>query len=71
MPGPEKIPESGAYIHEAKLDGWRMQVHRASHEIRLYSLKGFDLSARLPGLACSILSSLAVDEVIVDGELVL
>ena len=52
---------------EWKLDGARIQAHRAGGEIRLYTRNLNDVSARLPGVV-AVVRALPVESVILDGE---
>ncbi len=52
---------------EWKLDGARVQAHRAGEEIRLYTRNLNDVTARLPGVVDAV-RSLPAESVILDGE---
>jgi DNA ligase-1 len=52
---------------EFKLDGLRVQIHRRSDEVRIYSRNLNDITHRLPGIIAAVLE-LPVSEVILDGE---
>jgi ATP-dependent DNA ligase len=43
----EKPPTGAAWIHEIKHDGYRMIVRKEAENVRLYSRKAFDWTARL------------------------
>ena len=64
---PEAIAECGLSSVEFKLDGARIQVHRAEDHVRIYTRNLNDVTARLPDV---VAAALAVDarHFIVDGE---
>ena len=57
----------GATIFEAKLDGARVQIHRADDEVTVYTRSLDDVTARLPEVVEATLA-LPVRELIADGE---
>jgi len=57
----------GATIFEAKLDGARVQIHRAGDEVTVYTRSLDDVTARLPEVVQATLA-LPVRELIADGE---
>ncbi|ORA16577.1 ATP-dependent DNA ligase [Mycobacterium arosiense] len=57
----------GPAIFEAKLDGARVQIHRAGDEVRVYTRSLDDVTARLPEVVEATLA-LPVDRLIADGE---
>lgn len=57
----------GATIFEAKLDGARVQIHRAGDEVTVYTRSLDDVTARLPEVVEATLA-LPVDDLIADGE---
>ena len=73
----QSAPTSRNWVHELKLDGYRIQVHvQASPQgsgkvarTRLYTRKGLDWSARMPSLA-RVAAELGVESAILDGEIV-
>ena len=54
---------------EWKLDGARIQVHRAGDEVRIYTRNLNDVTDRLPGIV-DLVRSLPVDALVLDGEAV-
>jgi bifunctional non-homologous end joining protein LigD len=72
-------PSSSEWVHELKLDGYRVQAHlqapgngaksRAALNVTLYTRKGLDWTARMAGVAAE-LAHLAVESAILDGEVV-
>ena len=61
------IAELGTCAVEWKLDGARIQAHRAGDEVRLYTRNLNDVTARLPGVV-AVLHALNVEQVVLDGE---
>jgi DNA ligase 1 len=61
----EKLGGEG--IFEAKLDGARVQIHRAGEEVTVYTRSLDDVTARLPEVVEATLA-LPVRELIADGE---
>lgn len=66
-------PTSDEWVHELKLDGYRVQIHvrkdGTHRETRLLTRNGLDWTARMPELA-EAAATLDVDSVILDGEVV-
>jgi bifunctional non-homologous end joining protein LigD len=71
-------PPTGAdWVHELKLDGYRVQAHvqrtgkagAGPLDVTLYTRKGLDWTARMAAVAAG-LAHLPVDSAIVDGEVV-
>jgi len=70
-------PDGRNWVHELKLDGYRIQVHVQAGaqgegkgtKTRLYTRKGLDWVARMPTLAQAA-ARLGVESAIVDGEVV-
>jgi bifunctional non-homologous end joining protein LigD len=68
LPSPAPGPPAGeAWVHEAKLDGFRCLAQIKSHRVRLWSRAGGEWVDRLPELETG-LSSLG--DVMLDGEVV-
>jgi bifunctional non-homologous end joining protein LigD len=45
------IPHSDAWLHEPKLDGYRLQIVKDGRQVRLYSRNGHEWTKRLASLA--------------------
>jgi bifunctional non-homologous end joining protein LigD len=58
-------PEGREWVHEPKLDGYRMQMHVRDHQTVFYSRNGLDWTGRFPEIAkaCE-----ALEDCIIDGE---
>src|SRR5690606_1308909 len=52
---------------EWKLDGARIQVHRAGDEVRIFTRNLNDVTERLPSIAAAV-RAMPVDAVVLDGE---
>jgi hypothetical protein len=64
-------PPSGAqWLHELKLDGYRIQAHIWSDEVKLFTRSGLDWTARIGRPLVGALRSLGVHDAVIDGELV-
>jgi DNA ligase-1 len=57
----------GTTIFEAKLDGARVQIHRAGDEVTVYTRSLDDVTARLPEVVAATLA-LPVNDLVADGE---
>jgi hypothetical protein len=42
------VPTGAGWLHEPKLDGYRLQVVKEGRQVRLYSRNGNDWTTRLP-----------------------
>lgn len=70
LPTPATAPPAGGgWLHELKLDGWRIQVVKDGARIALFTRGGNDLAARLPRTT-AYLAALTARSIIIDGELV-
>jgi len=70
-----KAPDGRDWIHELKLDGYRIQIHiraggkNGERKATLYTRKGLDWTARMPEIAAAA-AQLPVEAAILDGEVV-
>ncbi|GEN28087.1 ATP-dependent DNA ligase [Halovibrio variabilis] len=64
-----ETPDADTWIHEVKLDGYRILARIENAEIRLITRNGKDWSDRLPRLA-ELLTQLPVKSALIDGEVV-
>jgi bifunctional non-homologous end joining protein LigD len=68
LPSPTKAPPSGAgWLHEIKLDGFRILARRDSAGARLITRAGNDFSSRFPFIAMAV-GKLPVRSCLIDGE---
>lgn len=63
------LPAGPGWLHEPKLDGWRIQVVKEDDRIALLTRNGHDLAQRLPRLT-KALQDIHLRSCIIDGELV-
>jgi DNA ligase-1 len=63
----EAVERLGRAAIEAKLDGARVQVHKAASEVRVFSRQGADVSAAVPEVVEQVAGA-AARELILDGE---
>lgn len=64
------LPTGEGWLHEPKLDGWRLQAVKAGKDVALYSRHGRPFTQRFPSIAEAI-ANLPCRSGILDGELVL
>ena len=65
----DAVAECGMSSVEWKLDGARVQVHRAEDEVRLFTRNLNDITDRLPGVA-AIVRSMPATSLILDAEVI-
>ena len=63
----EVVGELGRTVVDTKLDGARVQVHRAGDEVRVFTRNGNDVTDRLPEVV-AVARTVAADPVVLDGE---
>ena len=63
----EKAPESDAWIHEIKYDGYRIQAAASGDSVRLYTRTGLDWTGKFQSVA-DALAALNLKDVLLDGE---
>jgi bifunctional non-homologous end joining protein LigD len=64
------VPAGDAWLHEPKLDGYRLQVIKEGRTVRLFSRRGNEWTGRLPALA-DALAGIPARSAIIDAELCL
>jgi bifunctional non-homologous end joining protein LigD len=64
------VPAGDAWLHEPKLDGYRLQVINEGRKVRLFSRRGHEWTARFPGLVDE-LAGIPCRSAILDAELCL
>ncbi len=62
-------PAGEGWLHELKLDGYRMQARKDGSGVQMLTRKGLDWTARVRAVANEV-AKLAVDKVTLDGEVV-
>ncbi len=65
----EALDRLGPCVLEEKLDGIRVQVHRAGETVRVFTRSLEDITDRLPEVVAAA-RELAVDQAILDGEVI-
>lgn len=65
-PGP---PRGEQWLHEPKLDGWRVQAHKDGRRVTLHTRRGLDCTRRFEIVAAAVASLPAVTAIL-DGEVV-
>jgi bifunctional non-homologous end joining protein LigD len=70
LPSPADRPPSGPdWIHEIKLDGFRMMVRRDPAGVRLLTRNGYNWTGRFPRIAAAT-EALRARSFLIDGEAV-
>jgi len=65
-----RLPKGGAWLHEPKLDGYRLQIVKERVQVRLHSRGGHDWTRRMPCLA-EALQGVPCSSAVLDGELIM
>jgi bifunctional non-homologous end joining protein LigD len=65
----ETPPSGSGWLHELKLDGYRMQARKAGTDVRLLTRTGLDWTHRMTAVVREI-KKLTVEDVTLDGEVV-
>jgi bifunctional non-homologous end joining protein LigD len=65
----EKVPSGDRWIHEIKFDGYRVQVHLANEEVKIFTRRGNDWTKRFRKVA-SDAWHIKAGSVVIDGEIV-
>src|SRR3546814_5121205 len=65
-----KPPTGKKWLHEIKLDGYRLQAHIAKGKVKLITRGGLDWTGRFGEAIAQALAALPVKEAVIDGELV-
>jgi bifunctional non-homologous end joining protein LigD len=61
-------PVGDGRLHEVKFDGYRIQLHKFSSTVSLYSKSGSDFRQKFPQFAAAV-AQLTVRSCVIDGEL--
>jgi bifunctional non-homologous end joining protein LigD len=62
-------PATGDWLHELKLDGYRIQARKSGKKIQLFTRKGLDWTHRMSAIVAAV-ARLPVDTITLDGEVV-
>jgi bifunctional non-homologous end joining protein LigD len=65
----ETPPASGDWLHELKLDGYRIQARKDSRKVQLLTRTGLDWTHRMSAIAAEV-AKLPADKATLDGEVV-
>jgi len=65
----EAIERLGEAAFELKLDGARVQIHKAGDEVRVYSRRGNEVTAAVPELVQAV-AALPAGQLVLDGEVI-
>lgn len=65
----ENPPEGAGWLHELKLDGYRMQARKSARGVQMLTRSGLDWTYRVPAVAEAV-AQLPVQNVTLDGEVV-
>jgi len=65
----DALAQLGAAAFEHKLDGARVQVHRAGDEVRVFTRELNDVTARAPEVV-EVVRALPVRQIVLDGEVI-
>jgi bifunctional non-homologous end joining protein LigD len=68
-PAIEQVPSGARWIHEIKFDGYRVQVHLANEEVKVFTRRGHDWTNRFKKVAEDAWH-IKAGSAIVDGEIV-
>jgi len=62
-------PEGAGWVHELKLDGYRIQARKSGEQVEMLTRSGLDWAYRVPAMAAAV-SRLRVGAATLDGEVV-
>src|SRR5262245_57816714 len=65
----DKPPETEAWIHEIKFDGYRIQARLDRGKVKLLTRKGLDWTKKFPAIASAV-ADLPAKSALIDGEIV-
>src|SRR6266481_234708 len=63
------VPSASGFVHELKLDGYRVQAHLHDGRVRLYTRSGLDWTNRFPTIAADV-GRLPASKLVIDGEVI-
>jgi bifunctional non-homologous end joining protein LigD len=64
-----KVPTRRDFVHELKLDGYRVQAHLRDGRVTLYTRSGHDWTNRFPTIAADV-ARLPAKQLVIDGEVI-
>jgi bifunctional non-homologous end joining protein LigD len=65
----DKVTSARAFVHELKLDGYRIQAHLRDRRVTLYTRTGLDWTHRFPAIAADV-GRLPANKLVLDGEVI-
>jgi ATP-dependent DNA ligase len=65
----ERVPKGERWIHEIKFDGYRIQLHIANEDVKVFTRRGNDWTRRLRKIAHDAFL-ISASSAIIDGEVV-
>jgi len=65
----ESPPAIDGWLHELKLDGYRIQARKSGAKVQLFTRTGLDWTHRMKAIAAEV-ARLPIDQVTLDGEVV-
>jgi bifunctional non-homologous end joining protein LigD len=63
------VPSARGFVHELKLDGYRVQAHLRDGRVTLYTRSGLDWTKRFPPITADV-GRLSAAKLIIDGEVI-
>jgi len=63
------VPAARGFVHELKLDGYRVQAHLQNGRVLLYTRSGLGCTSSFPTIAADV-ARLAAEDLIIDGEVI-
>lgn len=66
----DRTPRGEDWVHEIKLDGYRMLIHKSGDRVRLMTRAGKDWTAKFPPIARAI-ARVPIHDAVIDGEVVI
>ena len=64
-----RVPNARGFVHELKLDGYRVQAHLHDGRVSLYTRTGLDWTTRFPTIAADV-ARLPTGKLVIDGEVI-
>jgi bifunctional non-homologous end joining protein LigD len=64
-----RVPSARGFVHELKLDGYRVQAHLHDGRVSLYTRTGLDWAPRFPIIAANV-ARLPAGKLVIDGEVI-
>jgi bifunctional non-homologous end joining protein LigD len=65
----EAAPDGAGWLHELKLDGYRIQARKTGGKVQMLTRSGLDWTARIPSIAAAV-AALPTKDLTLDGEVV-